>query len=135
MSDYGITENIINSLAAVGGTQGDRTLSIGFIAQYAAEAVLKTAGVHSLDFSTVAHLKESLGIEHSGKGVKVAFAANNENLIHITIYPVIYYGYSIPDVAWQIQENVRDEVQRYTDLIVEQVNVHVKDIVLAEKKI
>lgn len=111
---------------------GDRTLSLGFIAEYAAEASLKTEGVKSLEFSLIAHFKESLGVEHAGSGVEVSYVSDNQALI-ITVYPVIYYGFSIPDVAWQIQENVKTEVERYTDLIVEEVNVHVKDVSLSQR--
>lgn len=111
---------------------GERTLSLGFIAEYAAEASLKTEGVKSLEFSLIAHLKESLGVEHAGSGVEVSYVSDNQALI-ITVYPVIYYGFSIPDVAWQIQENVKAEVERYTDLVVEEVNVHVKDVSLSKR--
>ncbi|WEG36610.1 Asp23/Gls24 family envelope stress response protein [Amygdalobacter nucleatus] len=113
-------------------TAGERTLSLGFIAEYAKEASLKTEGVKSLEFSLIAHFKESLGVEHAGNGVEVAYVADNQALI-ITVYPVIYYGFSIPDVAWQIQENVKAEVERYTDLIVEEVNVHIKDVSLSQR--
>lgn len=115
-------------------TAGDRSLSLGFIAEYAAEASLRTEGVKSLEFSLIAHFKESLGVEHAGSGVEVAYVSDNEALI-ITVYPVIYYGFSIPDVAWQIQENVKSEVERYTDLVVEEVNVHVKDVSLSQREL
>ena len=62
------------------------------------------------------------------------YVDKNQALV-ITVYPVIYYGYSIPDVAWQIQENVKNEVERYTDLVVEQVNVHVKDVSLSKRMV
>lgn len=113
---------------------GERALSLGFIAEYAAEASMKIAGVKSLEYSLIAHFKESLGIDHTGSGVEVMYVDKNQALV-ITVYPVIYYGYSIPDVAWQIQENVKNEVERYTDLVVEQVNVHVKDVSLSKRMV
>lgn len=48
-------------------------MSRGFIAQYAAEAALATAGVASLDRSVVANIKEVIGLEHEGMGVRVSF--------------------------------------------------------------
>ena len=101
----------------------------GFVAQYAAEAALSAPGVASLDSSGIISLKESMGVEHEGKGVQVYFHDDNEDLVTITVYPVVYYGNIMPEVAWQIQERVKADVERYTGLMVEQVNVHIKGIV------
>ena len=48
-------------------------MSQGFVAQYAAEAALRTPGVAELEPSEVAQLKASLGVEHAGQGVEVVF--------------------------------------------------------------
>lgn len=111
-------------------SKGDRSMSQGFIAQYAAEAARQTSGVADMDFSGVAGLKEALGLEHEGYGVTVQFRDDDRSLVTLTVYPVVYYGMSLPDVAWAIQENVKADVEKYTGLAVEGVNVHVKDIVL-----
>ena len=103
-------------------------MSQGFVAQYAAEAALSTPGVAMLDSSGVISIKESMGVEHEGKGVQVVFHDDNEGLVTITVYPVVYYGNIMPEVAWKIQERVKADVERYTGLMVEQVNVHIKGI-------
>lgn len=48
-------------------SKGERTMSQGFIAQYAAEAALRVEGVASLEKSFVANLKESFGVIHEAK--------------------------------------------------------------------
>ncbi|NLF20599.1 MAG: Asp23/Gls24 family envelope stress response protein [Clostridiaceae bacterium] len=113
--------------------KGDRTMSLGFIAQYAAEAALQTDGVASLEHSSVAAFKDSFGVEHEGEGVEVRFKAEQEGLVDITVYPVIYFGRMIPEVAWQIQVNVKADVEKYTGLIVNSVNVYVRDIIPQEE--
>ena len=40
----------------------------------------------------------------------------------------------IPEVAWSIQERVKEDVEKYTGLVVESVNVHVCGVVLREEK-
>jgi uncharacterized alkaline shock family protein YloU len=109
-------------------------MSQGFVAQYAAEAALSAPGVASLDSSGIITLKESMGVEHEGKGVQVYFHDDNEGLVTITVYPVVYYGNIMPEVAWKIQELVKADVERYTGLMVEQVNVHIKGIVPPEQE-
>lgn len=113
--------------------KGERTMSKGFVAQYAAEAALQAPGVAGLDSSGAVLLKESIGVEHEGKGVKVAFHEDNEELVTITVYPVIYFGNIIPEVAWSVQELVKADVEKYTGLIVDSVNVHVKGVITREE--
>jgi uncharacterized alkaline shock family protein YloU len=108
--------------------KGDRTMSRGFVAQYAAEAALAVDGVASLDTSFVVSLKEAIGFEHAGRGVRVAFREERRDVVEITVFPVVWYGLVIPDVAWQIQEQVKNDVERYTGLEVDAVHVHVMGV-------
>lgn len=112
--------------------KGDTTMTKGFIAQYAADATLSTPGVYGLDSSAVIGIKESLVGEHEGKGVLVEFRDNRdkEDFLLITVFPLVYYGNIIPEVAWEVQERVKSDVEKYTGLVVESVNVHVKGVVL-----
>lgn len=111
------------------GVKGDRTMSQGFVAQYAAEAALQTEGVAALEHSVTAMFKESFGVEHEGKGVRVQYDRENEGFVTITVYPVVFFGTIVPEVAWAIQEHVKADVERFTGLQVEAVNVHVSDII------
>ena len=113
--------------------KGERSMSQGFVAQYAAEAALRTEGVARLTASVPVVLKESLGFTHEGKGVLVQFSENEEGFVSVTVYPVVYYGMIIPEVAWAIQERVKEDVEKYTGLVVESVNVHVCGVVLREE--
>ncbi len=114
--------------------KGERSMSQGFVAQYAAEAALRAEGVARLTASVPVVLKESLGFVNEGKGVRVEFSENEEGFVSVTVYPVVYYGMIIPEVAWSIQERVKEDVEKYTGLVVESVNVHVCGVVLREEK-
>lgn len=115
--------------------KGERTMSQGFIAQYAAEAALRTHGVAGLEEGGVAALKGAFGFEHEGKGVRVAFNTRDEVTCEITVYPIVYFTSIVPEVAWNIQENVKSDVEKYTGVDVDAVNVHVKDVVKKEEGI
>ena len=53
--------------------KGDRSMTQGFVAQYASEAALQIDGVLSLVPSFAVALKEKAGVVHEGKGVRVVF--------------------------------------------------------------
>ncbi len=97
----------------------------GFVAQYAAEAALQIEGVFELKPSFAVALKEKSGVVHEGKGVRVVFGDSGKEGVSITVYPVIYYGMVIPEVAWEIQDKVKKDVELYTGLDVESVDVYV----------
>lgn len=105
--------------------KGDRSMTQGFVAQYAAEAALQIEGVYELKPSFAVALKEKTGVVHEGKGVRVVFGDSGKENVSITVYPVIYYGMVIPEVAWSIQEKVKRDVELYTGLDVESVDVYV----------
>lgn len=112
--------------------KGERTMSQGFVAQYAAEAALQAPGVSSLDSSSVVTFKEAIGVSHEGKGVQVIFHKEHEEMVTITVFPIVYFGNIIPEVAWAIQERVKADVEKYTGLVVDAVHVHVKGVITRE---
>ena len=85
--------------------------------------------------SQIISLKETISGYHEGKGVLVYFNDVKENFVNITVYPILYFGNIIPEVAWTIQERVKNDVEKYTGLIVESVNVHVKGVIPREETI
>jgi uncharacterized alkaline shock family protein YloU len=105
--------------------KGDRSMTQGFVAQYAAEAALQVDGVVSLVPSFAVALKEKAGVVHDGKGVRVVFDETDDNSVSITCYPVVKFGKIIPEIAWLIQEKVKGDVERFTGLNVDTVDVYV----------
>ena len=125
--DLGLSPQIDESI------KGERSMSQGFVAQYAAEATLQVEGVDSLQMSLPVSLKEKMGVIHEGKGIRVVFHETEDGFVSITVYPIIDYGMIIPEVAWTIQERVKADVEKYTGLMVETVDVHVCGIVQKEE--
>lgn len=107
---------------------GDRSISRSFIARYAAEAALRTEGVASLEAGSLSIIKEQFGGRNEGKGVLVNYADEHNSSVNISIYPIVYFGFVVPEVASNIQENVKKDIEQYTDLEVLSVDIHVKGI-------
>ena len=83
-------------------------------------------GVHGMSSSFASGIAELLGSKKSvSRGVKVEI---RDNTVTIDMHIVVKYGVRIPDVAWNLQEKVKDEVETMTGLEVLQVNVHIDGI-------
>ncbi|HHV60447.1 MAG TPA: Asp23/Gls24 family envelope stress response protein [Clostridiaceae bacterium] len=97
------------------------------------EVVAITAGIAAMDVPGVAGMSggiaggiaEMLGRKNLSKGVKVEVG---EKEAVIDLYIIVEYGCRIPDVAWEIQEKVKESVERMTGLNVIEVNIHVQGV-------
>ena len=70
-------------------------------------------------------IAEALGRKNLSKGVKVEVG---EKEAAIDLYIIVEYGYRIPEVAWTIQERVKNAVEDMTGLSVVEVNIHVQGV-------
>ena len=96
------------------------------IAVCAANATLKTKGVANLAGGISNALsKNFLGKELTWKGIKVS---QSEDGVELDVHIIVKYHAKIPAVAWDIQENVKNEVQEMTELKVTAVNIHVEGV-------
>ena len=86
-------------------------------------AASEVEGVSSMRGNFATGVTEILGRKSHSKGVKVVEVNNDE--IKVEAYAVVKYGYSIPEVAEKIQENIRESVYNMTEVKVEMVNVHI----------
>ncbi len=77
---------------------------------------------------TIQKLSSKFGIggKRSG-GVRVSVDHSQGN-ISIDAYVVVKYGQRIPDLAWDVQEKIKDNLERYTGYEVKAVNVNVQGI-------
>jgi uncharacterized alkaline shock family protein YloU len=95
---------------------------VAIIAEIAAREV---NGVYAMSGGIADSITEILGKKNPSKGVKVEVG---EKEAAIDLYIVVDYGVRIPDVSWQIQENVKKAVETMTGLIVVEVNIHIQGV-------
>lgn len=83
-------------------------------------------GVQSLGNSIAGGIAEFLGGKKTvSRGVKVDISGTE---VTIDVHVVVRYGVRIPDVAWNVQEKVKDAVETMTGLSVLKVNIHIDGI-------
>lgn len=95
---------------------------VAIIAEIAAKEV---KGVYAMSGGIADSITGILGKKNPSKGVKVEVG---EKEAAIDLYIVVDYGVRIPDVSWQIQENVKKAVETMTGLIVVEVNIHIQGV-------
>lgn len=96
------------------------------VAICAMNAVLKTEGVHSLAYGFTENIsKNILGRDSTSMGIKIS--QEKEGII-VDVHVNVKYNAKIPVVAWDIQENVKKDVETITEEPIFQVNIHVQGI-------
>lgn len=104
---------------------GKVTFADEVVAIIAGLAATEVKGVAAMSGSVAGGIAEKLGRKNLTKGVKVEVG---EKEAAIDLYIIVDYGVRIPEVAWNIQENVKKAVETMTGLSVVEVNVHVQGV-------
>ncbi len=95
------------------------------VAIIAGIAAMEVPGVTSMSGGIAGGIAEALGRKNLSKGVKVEVG---EKEAAIDLFIIIEYGYRIPEVAWTIQERVKNAVEDMTGLNVIEVNIHIQGV-------
>ncbi len=95
------------------------------IAVCAVNAALKTPSVIGFSGDFADNLSNIFGREPLYKGVRVSQDADG---IAIDLHIIVKYGANIPAMAWDIQKNVKQEVESMVEKKVKAVNVHVQGV-------
>ena len=96
------------------------------IASCAAKAALDTEGVYGFSSGLSDAIAENILRKTSDtKGIKVGYEGES---IVLDLNIVVNYGVRIPSVAWNIQENVKKNIEEFTGCNVEYININVQGI-------
>lgn len=68
----------------------------------------------------------SLFSKNKNPSVRVRFNANGS--LSVDVYVRLFYGYSVPDIAYKIQENIKNGISAMIDMRATRVNVHVMGV-------
>lgn len=88
------------------------------------------SGVAGLSGGVVGGIVERLGRKNVSRGVKVEVG---EKEAALDIYVVVEFEYPIPEVAVNIQQQVKAAVEKMTGLTVVEVNIHVQGVSFEEE--
>lgn len=114
-------------------TEGGKiNISNDVIASIAGIAAMEIEGVAGMAGSMASGIAEKLGAKKNPqKGVKVT--VSEEGAV-IDLLIVVAFGVRIPELCWEIQENVKNSVESMTGTEVIRVNVFVEGVSFEKKK-
>ena len=104
---------------------GNIKISDEVIATIVTVATKEVSGISGLSLSLTDEITSRFVKKNSTKAIKIN---NSDNGVSIDISIVVNYGIRIPDVAWEVQENVKKSVESMSGLIVDKINVIVSGI-------
>lgn len=104
---------------------GDVKIASDVVTVIATMAATEVEGIAGMSGSITGELAEKFGVKSSNKGIKVQI---NEEVVAIDLYLVVEYGVRVPDVAWEVQQNVKKSVETMTGMKVSGVNIHIQGI-------
>lgn len=122
------TNNIVEEVNISENTEvsGNVKISDEVIATIAGIAAEEIKGVSGMYGSFADGIAEKLGAKKNfSKGIKVEMT---DDCVSLDLDVIIEYGAKIPDVSWEIQENVKNNIETMTGLCVEKVNIHVEGV-------
>lgn len=88
-------------------------------------ATIEVSGVAGMSGGFAGGIAELLGRKNLSKGVKVE-VGQREAAVDVSI--IVEYGNRIPEIAAEIQRNVKRSIEMMTGLLVVEVNVHIHDV-------
>lgn len=130
MVGMGLDENeevqVETQIPAEEETIGNIKISVEVVSKIASIAATEIEGVSCMRSNFVNEVAQKLGAKKSGtQGVKVEIT---EDMASIDLYLVVDYGVKIPELAWNVQERVKESVEAMTGLSVTAVNIHIEGI-------
>jgi uncharacterized alkaline shock family protein YloU len=70
----------------------------------------------------------------TGDSIRVSVEEGKVPAMTVDAYVLVKYGQRIPDLAWDVQEKIKANLERYTGYTVTAVNINVQGIYLEEPK-
>lgn len=98
---------------------------------YKRSVVFNIVNLAAKEINGVASLSTSNGgiksvAKNSHRGCKIVF---EENKVSCDVFLNVFFGYSVNDVAFRVQENIKRSIESMTEFKVEQINVFVRGVV------
>jgi uncharacterized alkaline shock family protein YloU len=123
-------EGIESSTVDQTGLEGKIRISEDVISQLAIKALLSVEGIQPANPGLMANLRMG---RKAANGVRISISDGETPEIQVDTYVSVKYSLRIPDVCWDVQEAVKDQIERYTGYSVKSVNVYVQGITFPDK--
>ena len=107
-------------------SNGNINIDDQVIVGYITEEIQKIKGVSRM----VSSISDSFSMNIFGRdsGMNGIRISRDDNNITIAIHIIVYYGYNIPQVSYEIQSAIKSAIDGFTGLTVDAVNINIEGI-------
>ena len=92
--------------------------------------VVYNAGiVHNIVALAVAEVEGAVLLQGKKNGISLNLEKDG---IYVDVSVCVKYGYNVPELAYRIQQSVKQSVENMTKYKVTEVDVHIRDVVFGE---
>ena len=109
--------------------EGNIHISEDVIVELAKKTIAGITNIQAANMSIAS--KFGIG-RKAGDGIRVSVEEGKVPAITVDAYVLVKYGQRIPDLAWDVQEKIKANLERYTGYTVSAVNINVQGIYLDE---
>jgi uncharacterized alkaline shock family protein YloU len=117
------TTDNVNAVETVVGENDTIKISDDVVAVIAGVAVSEVKGVAGMAGNGISEVFKSK--KNMSKGIKTEI---NDNIVKLDVNIIVEFGVRIPDVAFEIQNKVKQSVEAMTGLKVDTVNVNIQGV-------
>lgn len=125
MDNYELNSEMYTSKSNKGKVNCNKNILLSIISL----ATKEIAGVSSLCENFGSGIKKMFSNNYTN-GVKIQYGKNG---VIIDVYINVLAGYSVPDIAYKVQENIKNGISAMIDVDIDNINVHVQGVDFSQK--
>lgn len=93
------------------------------------KVVYNSGIVHNIVALAVAEVEGAVLLQGKKNGISLDLEKDG---IYVDVSVCVKYGYNVPELAYRIQQSVKQSVENMTKYKVSEVDVHIRDVVFTE---
>ena len=93
------------------------------------KTIYNTGIVYNIVALAVAEVEGTIPNTEKKNGISLFFEKDG---VYADVSVVVKYGYNIPELAYRIQQSVKQSVENMTRFKIAEVDVHIQDVVFAD---
>ena len=109
----------------VNNTKGNVTCNKNILLSVINLAAKEISGVSSLSNDFGSAIKKWFSNNYY-EGVKISY--DNQDNMTVDVYLNVIYGYNVSEIAYRVQENIKNSLSAMIDIDINKINVHVLDV-------
>lgn len=95
------------------------------------KVVYNTGIVRNIVALAVAEVEGAMPLQESQNGISLYLEKDG---IYVSVSVKVKYGYNVPELAYRIQQSVKQSVENMTHYKVSEVDVHIRDVLFPEEE-